>query len=93
VRTSGLGQDARRRSARNTSFEISQFLPATGDGCVGGGQEHSELRSNQQVTLNLQGQPRELGAISQSGQRLVVTSWYALFTIAHWCDIFGKSRS
>ena len=55
------------RSTRDTSLEVSQFLPVTGDGCVGGRQERSQLRSSKQVTLNLQDQPPELGAINHGG--------------------------
>ena len=66
-------------TARSTSFEVSQFPPVTGDGCAGGGQEHSELRLSQQGTLNLQDQPREPGAISHDRPKLVLMSWYALF--------------
>jgi hypothetical protein len=64
---------------RHARFEVSQFLTATGDDGVGGGQECSQLRSSQHVALNLQGQPRELGAISHCGLKLAGTRPRALF--------------
>jgi hypothetical protein len=66
------------RSARDTSLEVSQVLSMTGDGCIGDGQECSELRLSDQITLDLQGQPRELGAICHLRSKLLVTSWWAL---------------
>jgi len=74
----GLGF-VRRRRARKTTFEVLQFLLVTDEGRVGGGQEHSELRLSRQGTLNLQGQPCELGATSHLRPTLLVTSWWALF--------------
>ena len=76
---SGLGQDVRRRGARYTSVEVSQFPPVTGDGCIGGSQKHFELLLSHQVTLHLQDQLRERGAISHRSLNLVATSRCALF--------------
>ena len=77
----------RDRRARNSSFEVSQFLPVTGDRCVGGGQEHAQLRSSQQGTLESQDPLRESGTIRHGKPKLAVASWYALFQIAHRLDI------
>src|SRR5438105_12461187 len=59
-----FGSSRRERSTRNPSFEVSQIPPAGGDGCIGSGQDHSQLRLSQQRTFNLQAQPPDLGAIS-----------------------------
>jgi hypothetical protein len=48
------------RSTRHASLEVSQFPPATGDGCIGGGQQLSEVALSHQVTLELEDHPREL---------------------------------
>ena len=46
-----------------TGFDGSQVLPVTGDGDAGCGQQGSQARLSQQVTLDLQNQPLEFGAI------------------------------
>jgi hypothetical protein len=52
-----------RAIALETSFDFSQFPAVIRDGCPGGSQQRSEVRLRQQVALDLQDQPRELGAI------------------------------
>jgi hypothetical protein len=52
-----------RASALETSFDGSQFPAVTRDGCSRVGQQRSQVRLGQQVALDLQDQPRELGAI------------------------------
>jgi hypothetical protein len=74
------------RSTRHPRFEVSQFPLVIGDGCIGGGQERSELRASQQRTFNLQAQPPAFGVIGQFTFRVGVASRCALFQIAHRFD-------
>ena len=54
-----------------TGFDGSQIPPVTGDGDAGCGQQRSQARLSQQVALDLQNQPLELGAIwSDHGPKL-----------------------
>jgi hypothetical protein len=55
-----------RRVALDASFDGSQFLSAIDDGGIGGGQKGSQSRLSQQVALDLQDQPLELGGICHS---------------------------
>ena len=50
-------------SALETGFDASQFLPVASGRLIGGGQPRSQLCLSQQVTLDLQDEPLELGAI------------------------------
>ena len=50
-------------SALDPSFDASQPVPVISDGCIGGGQQQSQLCLSQQVALDLPDQPLELGAI------------------------------
>ena len=51
-------------TALDPSFDGVQFLPVISDCCVGGGQQRSQPRLIHQVTIDLQDQSAELGAIS-----------------------------
>jgi hypothetical protein len=59
--------------ALDASFDASQFLPVSGDGLIGRGQQRSQLGLSQQVALNLQDEPLELCVICLGhGQKLFV---------------------
>jgi hypothetical protein len=75
------------RSARQAGFEVAQFLPATRNRRVGIRQEHSKLRSGQQVALNLEDQPRKLGVIRHGLTQFVAGGRGALFQIAQRADM------
>lgn len=61
--------------ALDSSFDASQFLPVTGDGVIGGGQQRSQLCLSQQVTLDLQDQPVEHGAICIGHATQITCAW------------------
>ena len=43
---------------RSSRFEVSQFPPLTGNGCVGGGQKDSQVPLSHQGTFKSQNQLR-----------------------------------
>ena len=71
-------------SAPDTSLDGSQFLPVTSDRCIGDTQQYSQVCLSQQVTLDLQDQPLEHGAICIGhATKLLVVGWCALYRSAH----------
>src|SRR5438045_9672588 len=60
----------RGRLTAHASLECSQFPAAVGHGCIGGGQEHSELRSIHQSTLKLHDQLVQHGTLRHWGPNI-----------------------
>ena len=73
-----------RARALETSLDGSQVPAVIRDACAGGGQQRAQLRLRQQVALDLQDQPRKLGAIGHGHTpTLTVPVAPALYKTAH----------
>jgi len=72
-------------SAPDTSLDSSQFLTVASDGCVGHSQQDSQLCLGNQVTLDLQDQPLEHGAICIGHATKITSAWFV-------CDVQNCTR-
>jgi len=62
-------------SAPEASLDGSQFLPVTSDRRIGDTQQYSQVCLSQQVTLDLQHQPLEHGAICIGHATQITCAW------------------